>query len=594
MRSILMLGLVFLFVVPVMAATPIMLYPTGIAGTDYNTLWNAFNGPSNVPGTIFVLSATSESGAYTAWNLTSTEAGQLLTIGKNTAIQGQIVGNHSFAYNGGSVTADRTVIYNSFMGFYTYTRADGNPPPKFEAFYAPGNPITLSIQKLWFERSIYSAVSVLNSNGFTFCDNIIRDTLAMNSASHPAYGQAACVFLQPLAGQIPGAAKVSGEIIIENNKIYLTSLEDPYVKYKSGITVDSLQNAVATISGNTIESIFYGAAIESLLHNNSSVTISNNNIKIEPQIGEHIFGAPTYGINSSNSDSTVFEVSSNSIQIIDKGGYGSTSIATGKNNKSSTRVLNNSISLKSSLANAKGISCVFGGDNDANIVAQGNAISIDSTPSPNLYVSHVGIITFQVFGCAFDQNIISGKCDYGIIVSNGPSAAAGSSTYFTRNNLLGLSSEIAPVYISDYSSKNEFTGNILGQAGQLPLDQGLCRAAIICEGQSNKFVDNDYTQSGIKGLSASEICLLLTSTSQGNHIAESKFPSGTTLCDQVLDLPRDTGQGHSGATSDSILGYNLCTRDPAMLQKFEAAHAKLRERISQSITKQAEKLINSL
>ena len=103
--------------------------------------------------------------------------------------------------------------------------------------------------------------------------------------------------------------------------------------------------------------------------------------------------------------------------------------------------------------------------------------------------------------------------------------------------------------------RNLFTRNTIG-----PLGEGAA-AGIICGGSSNDFVRNDYTQSGIAGLTAGTVpCVWLspydpdiedlTAEPQDNLVFETLFPEGTNAAEQVLDDPQES----AGATTNVIVG----------------------------------------
>lgn len=54
---------------------------------------------------------------------------------------------------------------------------------------------------------------------------------------------------------------------------------------------------------------------------------------------------------------------------------------------------------------------------------------------------------------------------------------------------------------------------------------------------NGRFENNDYTKSGCPPWGATAVgCILLDAGSSGNFVRETRFPTGTTACDQVLDL----------------------------------------------------------
>ena len=68
-------------------------------------------------------------------------------------------------------------------------------------------------------------------------------------------------------------------------------------------------------------------------------------------------------------------------------------------------------------------------------------------------------------------------------------------------------------------------------------------SAINCSGKYNKIQWNDYSESGIPGLSETTpygpVCVYLDDDSWGNAVYEKYLPSNTQIADQVTDLGLD-------------------------------------------------------
>ncbi len=114
------------------------------------------------------------------------------------------------------------------------------------------------------------------------------------------------------------------------------------------------------------------------------------------------------------------------------------------------------------------------------------------------------------------------------------------------------------IAVSAGCDRNLFTRNTIG-----PLGDG-ATAGVMCEGSSNDFIRNDYTQSGIPGVTAGAIsCVWLANSydpDTGDLIAEPEnnlvfepggFPPGTTAAEQVLDDPREL----TGTTTNAVVGH---------------------------------------
>jgi hypothetical protein len=157
------------------------------------------------------------------------------------------------------------------------------------------------------------------------------------------------------------------------------------------------------------------------------------------------------------------------------------------------------------------------------------------------------------------NNAISGQADYAILLGDGSS-----DNIFKGNDLSGITAQKMDIASANQIAvpagcdKNLFTRNTIG-----PLGDG-ATAGISCGGSNNDFIRNDYTQSGIPGLTAGSIpCVWLTNSydpDTGDVIAEPEnnlvfepdgFPPGTTVADQVLDDPREC----TGTTTNTVVGH---------------------------------------
>lgn len=157
------------------------------------------------------------------------------------------------------------------------------------------------------------------------------------------------------------------------------------------------------------------------------------------------------------------------------------------------------------------------------------------------------------------RNTIRGHADYAIAIVDGSS-----DNVFMWNDLSGITARKMDIFSANQIAvfagcdRNLFTRNTIGSLGDG------ATAGIKCEGSSNDFIRNDYTQSGIPGLTAGAIpCVWLANSydpdtgdlmtePENNLVSESDgFPPGTTAVEQVLDDPRE----QTGTTTNIVVGH---------------------------------------
>jgi len=191
----------------------------------------------------------------------------------------------------------------------------------------------------------------------------------------------------------------------------------------------------------------------------------------------------------------------------------------------------------------------------------GNTISVApvSVGAPILSVGMYYGYDTPANGVLTAHNTIRGQADYTINVVDGSS-----DNVFMWNDLSGITAKKMDIFSSNQIAvfpgcdRNLFTRNTIG-----PLGDG-ATAGIKCEGSSNDFIRNDYTQSGIPGLTAGDIpCVWLANSydpDTGDLVAEPEnnlvfepdgFPLETTVTDQVLDDPREL----TGTTTNIVVGH---------------------------------------
>jgi hypothetical protein len=154
---------------------------------------------------------------------------------------------------------------------------------------------------------------------------------------------------------------------------------------------------------------------------------------------------------------------------------------------------------------------------------------------------------------------VQGNTFTGSVLTAGIMLTGHSSGYvFIGNDLSDLSAGTAQILIEPECLDNLFTGNVIGLLGSG------ASAGVQCSGDRNSFIRNDYTQSGIPGLTAGSVpCVWLVNTydpDTGDLIAEPEdnlvfeaegLPPGTTAAEQVLDDPREL----TGTTTNIVVGY---------------------------------------
>ncbi len=151
-------------------------------------------------------------------------------------------------------------------------------------------------------------------------------------------------------------------------------------------------------------------------------------------------------------------------------------------------------------------------------------------------------------------NTFTGSVWVGAIMLDGKS----SHNILIANDTSGLNVGTAHLLVQAGCQNNLLTRNVIG-----PLAPGGL-AGISCSGDNNDIIRNDYTQSGISGLTAGTIpCVWLANSydpDTGDLIAEPEnnlvfepdgFPPGTTIAEQVLDDPFKL----TGTTTNTVVGH---------------------------------------
>jgi len=194
-----------------------------------------------------------------------------------------------------------------------------------------------------------------------------------------------------------------------------------------------------------------------------------------------------------------------------------------------------------------------GGEISGNSIEMNPTENIQLTPS-----SAISLATYEVlegaYGLLVQDNIISGKADFGIVLDNGAS-----DNIIRRNNLVNFTAHQfgpwgAAQVLLDQSRNNIFTRNMIGA-----LDPEAF-GGIVCRGTDNDIIRNDFTDSNIAGLTSSDqSCVILGTASKRNLVFESDglLPGMVDATEQVLDLPREpTPRGDGGTTSNIVVGHS--------------------------------------
>ena len=194
----------------------------------------------------------------------------------------------------------------------------------------------------------------------------------------------------------------------------------------------------------------------------------------------------------------------------------------------------------------------------------GNTIEINPSEDVGVdFIPALCLADFEAFGGAHDllvqDNTITGKADWGIILSNGASG-----NVIRRNNLQDFTATqigfngAAQIALTYGSHDNIVRANTIGSLGS-----GAPAAIWSWADDNNDLIRNDYTHSGIQGLTASGVpCVWLADSydpetgelagePEHNLVYETLFPEGTDCADQVRDDPRE----RTGTTTNVVVGH---------------------------------------
>jgi hypothetical protein len=199
-------------------------------------------------------------------------------------------------------------------------------------------------------------------------------------------------------------------------------------------------------------------------------------------------------------------------------------------------------------------------------------ISDNSIHSADAWSPVLGEMTQNV---VFKNNYITGNYFYGI------NPESGSNGWEIEKNTFGMTRDGSVVGITAWYGvvAVELSDNCMVRKNQF-FDVTSYFGAVYVRGNDNSIINNDYTQSNLPGWNLGTGCILLDFDTQNNLVVEgmaptgSSFPLGTSVCDQVLDIPRWYG----GGSTNLIAGYAACEYNPNWDRIVEMLMEKLEDK----------------
>jgi hypothetical protein len=191
----------------------------------------------------------------------------------------------------------------------------------------------------------------------------------------------------------------------------------------------------------------------------------------------------------------------------------------------------------------------------------GNSFAMNpSTDVPLYWVPTICLADFEVFVGANEllvqDNTVTGSGSFSIFVGHNSS-----DNIIRRNDFAGFTAiQHGPYGPSQIALAPECRDNVCRDNIMGPVGPGEEAAGIWCAGDNNDFIRNDYTQSGIPGLTTGDIpCVRLTNyhdLATGDFLGEAEnnlvfelagLPPGTGAAEQVFD--------GTGNTTNAIVGH---------------------------------------
>lgn len=207
-----------------------------------------------------------------------------------------------------------------------------------------------------------------------------------------------------------------------------------------------------------------------------------------------------------------------------------------------------------------------------NSIIKNNLIELSLSGTPSAFDSAGIWLDNCPTGLIIESNRIRGEGIYGIGLWDAPSR-----NILEKNDLTECKTAALQIGLGvNQPSMNEIASNAIGECEKFFFADDRMSikpiAGILIDGKDNRIINNDYSRSGLPGWkSLKKIgCVLLDDETIGNYVAESKFPSGTNLCDQILHLPLESHEKYGGVISDSILGYSNCASNQDIIQAVQA------------------------
>jgi hypothetical protein len=157
--------------------------------------------------------------------------------------------------------------------------------------------------------------------------------------------------------------------------------------------------------------------------------------------------------------------------------------------------------------------------------------------------SWYGAFTFSGYGVPITETVISNNTVrhmYALVEHHGVPSSG--------NTISNNEVEAGPLWIEDpwgvvfwptavEARSNTFTENRF---------QGVSYGIVIFAGEGNRLIANDYRQSGLPGWYSGAGCIFLDEGTTGNFVVERHFPTGTNMCNQILDFGDNAIPGWHG------------------------------------------------
>jgi hypothetical protein len=395
--------------------------------------------------------------------------------------------------------------------------------------YFPAFPVQFAIRGLHFQDSVRSAIMVGACTGATIEGNTFTNikwgywdqwylpgptfrslAICFSGAVCWPYLGLTSTSAVDAASLASASRSVSGPLRIRSNTINLVGLSaqppgfDPGTAESNGILAGPGTAADLAVENNQINHIAINATGINILFNIGPRSLVANNV-VGDVDSNGIFGW-AYLFNCT------FTFTGNAVTV-----GGANSAASG-------------IVIEGDTFNPQtGFSFV---PSDATAIASvisGNTITMNGSQSGAITLYDHCVQTRVV------QNTITGSAAWavGTFILD-PSETAEQNTIANNAIAPSFQADVANILLTSGVTRCAVSRNIIGGGGT---------AGVFCQGDHNVIVANDYSQSGYLGFASGAGCVLLDAGTVGNFVAETKFPAGTDVCGQVLDLGTNTVLG---------------------------------------------------